>query len=143
MRKTALFQVTLMIFLGPEKFWRGLNLGHNLALESSAFCQRILGFFRHGLLLRRMIKNDGAILCANIGPLPVQGCGIMICPENVEQFAKSFFHSPKTAGAKGRLLRFHKETMKRMRVSRKTQLTICDSDCSAIVGQALPLALGT
>ena len=34
-----------------------------------------------------MIKNDGAILCANIGPLPVQGCGIMICPENVEQFA--------------------------------------------------------
>src|SRR5207248_6699835 len=77
MRKTAFFQVTLMIFLGPEKFRRGLNLGHNLALESSALCQRILGFFCHGLLLRRMIKNNGAILGANIGPLPVQGCGIM------------------------------------------------------------------
>jgi hypothetical protein len=33
--------------------------------------------------------------------------------------------------------------MKRVSASRNTQLAICDSDCSAIVGQALPLALGT
>src|SRR5438874_13763197 len=95
MRKTAFFQVTLMIFLRPEEFWRRFDLGHNLALESSALCHRILGFFRRGLLLRRMIKNNGAILCANIGPLAIQRRRIMICPENVEQFAIGNFRRIK------------------------------------------------
>jgi len=45
-----------------------------------------LGFelFRGSLLLGRVIKNDGAILTAHVGTLPIPRCRIVISPENFQ-----------------------------------------------------------
>jgi hypothetical protein len=42
MRLTALFKVTLMIFFGPPKPWRRLDLRHDWPIETSALFHLVL-----------------------------------------------------------------------------------------------------
>jgi hypothetical protein len=85
MRLTALFKVTLMIFFGPPKPWRRLDLRHNWPIETSALFQLVFRGFGGRFLLGRMIKDHGSILLSGIGTLPIQRRRIVVRPENIKQ----------------------------------------------------------
>ena len=84
-RLTALFKVALMIFFGPPKLWRWLELRHDGPIETSALFQLVFRGFGGRLLPRRMVKDHGTILLSNIGPLPIQRRRIVVRPENIKQ----------------------------------------------------------
>ena len=85
MRLTALFKVALMIFFGPPKLWRRLDLRHDWPIETSALFQLVFRGFGSRFLLRRMVKDHGTILPSNIGTLPIQRRRIVVRPENIKQ----------------------------------------------------------
>ena len=85
MRLTALFKVTLMIFFGPPKPWRRLDLRHDWPIETSALFQLVFRGFGRRFLLRRMVKDHGTILLSDIGTLPIQRRRIVVRPENIKQ----------------------------------------------------------
>jgi hypothetical protein len=75
----------MILFSAPER-WGGFHLRHNWAIEPAALLQFFFRSVGGGLLLGRMIKNYRSILRANIGALPVQRCGVMVRPENIQEF---------------------------------------------------------
>ena len=85
MRLTALFKVALMIFFGPPKPWRRLDLRHNWPIETSALFQLAFRGFGRRFLLRRMVKDHGTILLTDIGTLPIQRRRIVVRPKNIKQ----------------------------------------------------------
>jgi hypothetical protein len=85
MRLTALFKVTLMIFFGPPKLWRRLDLRHDWPIETSALFQLVFRGFGSRFLLRRMVKDHGTILLSDIGTLPIQRRRIVVRPKNIKQ----------------------------------------------------------
>ena len=85
MRLTALFKVALMIFFGPPKPWRRLDLRHNWPIETSALFQLVFRGFGRRFLLRRMVKDHGTILLTDIGTLPIQRRRIVVRPKNINQ----------------------------------------------------------
>ena len=85
MRLTALFKVALMIFFGPPKPWRRLDLRHNWPIETSALFQLVFRGFGSRFLLRRMVKDHGTILLPDIGTLPIQRRRIVVRPKNIKQ----------------------------------------------------------
>jgi len=82
---TALFKVALMIFFGPPKLWRWLDLRHDWPIETSALFQLVFRGFGSRFLLRRMVKDHGTILFSDIGTLPIQRRRIVVRPENIKQ----------------------------------------------------------
>src|SRR3989344_4184788 len=72
---SMLGKILLVVILGAPKFSGGDN-----------FCHRAggFGFFRRFLLLRRVIKNDGAILTPDIRPLAVHLCRIVNRPKRLQ-----------------------------------------------------------
>src|SRR2546430_2835763 len=84
-RLAALFQIALMIFFRAPEFRRRFNLSHDWAIEFAACRELLLERFRRGFLLRRMVKNDRAILRSNVRTLAIQGHRIVARPENIEE----------------------------------------------------------
>ena len=78
MRLTALFKIALMIFFRSPEFWRRLDLRHDWPIETSAFLEFAFRGFGRRFLLRRLIKDHGAILPSNVGTLPIQGRRIVV-----------------------------------------------------------------
>ena len=74
-----------MVILGRIKRWGRRDLGHDWLLKTAALVEGRLSLLGGGLLLRRVIKNYGPILVANIRPLAIQRGRIVIRPEDVEQ----------------------------------------------------------
>ena len=78
-----------MIFFRSIKCRRRLDLRHDRSRETAALVQIRLGLFRRRLLLRRVIKNHGPILVADIRTLAIQSCRIVIRPKDIEQFVRN------------------------------------------------------
>ena len=86
MRLAPFMEVMLMILFGGPKRRSGFDLRHNWPIEPAALLQFFFRAIGGGLLLRRMIKNHRSILRANIRALPVEGCGVMVRPEDIQKF---------------------------------------------------------
>jgi hypothetical protein len=71
MRLATLFQIALVIFFGPPELRGRLDLGHDRAIEFPTFANLSFRSFGRSFLFRRMIKNHGAILSADIRTLPI------------------------------------------------------------------------
>src|SRR3569832_1403410 len=56
------YQIILMIIFRAVEFFRGGNLGDDRALPPAGFLHLVLHFLGGGFLLRRMVKNRGAVL---------------------------------------------------------------------------------
>src|SRR2546423_8206970 len=84
-RLAALFQIALVIFFRAPELRRGLDLGYDRPIESSALSYFLLRLFSSGFLFRRMIENHGTVLGADIRALPIQSRRIVVGPENVEE----------------------------------------------------------
>lgn len=95
MRLAAFREVTLMIFLGTPEFRGQLDLGNDRSWKAAAHVDLIPGSFGRRFLFRRMIKNDRAILRADIGALPIQRRRIMIRPENIENLVVTYLRGIK------------------------------------------------
>ena len=85
MRLAPLFQVALMVFFRTPKLVSWLDLGHDRLAKFPALVELLLGCFCGGFLLGRMVKNDGTILGADVGPLPIQRRRIVIRPKNIQK----------------------------------------------------------
>jgi len=73
------------------KISEGLNGSNNGLIKSSAFIKSSFIFFGFFFFFIIVVKNDTPVLRPRIITLPVQRCGIMSCPENLEQFIKTDF----------------------------------------------------
>jgi hypothetical protein len=74
-----------MIFLRAPEFWGRFDLRHDWAFEFAALIELCFRRLGRRFLLGRMIKNDRAILRANIRALAIDRRWVVIRPENVEQ----------------------------------------------------------
>ena len=74
-----------MIFFGPPKAWRRLDLRHDWPIETFALFQFVFRGFGRRFLLRRMVKDHGTILLSDIGTLPIQRRRIVVRPKNIKQ----------------------------------------------------------
>src|SRR5688500_11571819 len=74
-----------MIIFRRIKSGRGLDKGHDRLLESAFRLEATFLFFSGSLLLRRMVKNNGAILIAHVGSLAIQRGWIVVRPKDVEE----------------------------------------------------------
>src|SRR5215469_14885250 len=83
--RSALFQITLVVFLGTPECARRRDFRGDGSAQFAARLERLLGLFRRGFLLRRMEKDRRAVLLAVIGALPVHLRGIVNGPENIQQ----------------------------------------------------------
>src|SRR6266852_3873980 len=89
--RAALFQVALVVFFGAIKGTGGGDLRGDRLAEFSAGLPRGFGFFRRGLLFRRVKENCRAILAAEVRALPVHLRGIVHLPKGVQQFLVAQF----------------------------------------------------
>ena len=86
MRLAAFLEVMLMIVFSAPERWSGFDLCDNWTIEPAALFKSFFRSIGGGLLLRGLIKNHRSILRANIGARPVQRCGVMVRPENIQKF---------------------------------------------------------
>lgn len=74
-----------MMFLGLVEFRGGDEPGYDGLVEPAGFAE----FFHRGLgeslLPGAVIKNGGAILCADVGALAIEGGRVVDFPEDFEQ----------------------------------------------------------
>src|SRR5260370_25839092 len=89
--RAALFEVTLVVFLGAPKRARRSNFRGHGATQLGARFDGLLGLFRCGFLLGRVKKDRGPILRALIGHLSIHLSRVVNRPENVEQLIVAEF----------------------------------------------------
>lgn len=70
-RNSPFFEVPLVIFLGPVEFRCGNNLSYYRAIETAARLQRLARCLSCRLLFRRVIKDYGSVLRADVGTLAI------------------------------------------------------------------------
>src|SRR4051812_14888041 len=80
--ETALLQILLMVVLGDVEGFGGDDLRHDGTAILLLGLQALLGCLRGGLLLRRVVEDDRAILVAHVWPLPVELGRVVVLPEN-------------------------------------------------------------
>jgi hypothetical protein len=90
MRLAAFLEVMLMILFSAPERGSGFDLRDNWAIETASLLQSFFRSIGGGLLLRGMIKNCRSILFANVGALPVQRCGVVVRPKNVQKFVVAY-----------------------------------------------------
>ncbi len=84
-RPSALREVLLVIlFRAPER-GGGNDLGDNRSAEPAGFLKPRLERLGLGFLLVVVIEDSGAVLVADVRSLAVQGCRIMVRPEDFQQ----------------------------------------------------------
>ncbi len=81
----ALFEVTLVIFLGGPEGTSSSNFGGDGAMKLAAGIQCLLGLFRGRFLLGGMEENGGAVLLAEVRTLVIYLGRVVHFPESVEQ----------------------------------------------------------
>lgn len=82
----VVLEVELVILLGGPPLAGGGNLGDNLALVPLLVC--LCGDVAGNLFLLVVVEVDGgAVLGAGVGPLPVEGGGIVHAVEEFEELA--------------------------------------------------------
>ena len=81
----ALFEILLMIVLGLVEFPRRHDLGNDRALELRGFSQFFFEIFRLFFLFRRIIKDHGAVLIADIRALTVDRGWVVEIPKSFQE----------------------------------------------------------
>src|ERR1035438_1639973 len=82
----ALFEISLVVFLGAPESLRRLDLGHNALRHEASLCGKLLNLGERLRLLLGRVEEDGrAVLRAPVGPLTVQGGWVVERKERVQQ----------------------------------------------------------
>src|SRR5262249_53816412 len=84
-RQAALFQVLLVVVLGPVESRGRLDRGDDRAAVLSALFESVFRFSRGSLLLGRVKEDDRTVLLADVGALAVPRRGIVVLPEDLEK----------------------------------------------------------
>src|ERR1700694_909694 len=87
----ALLEVPLVVVFGQIECRSPGDLGHDRLPETAARRELRLRLLRDALLPGRVIKDRGAILSPDVGPLTVERGGIVILPEDVEELVVGHF----------------------------------------------------
>lgn len=80
-------KIFLMIVFGDKKGGGGYNLGDDRPVEYLVLGQRLNRGLGRGLLLRRMVKNCGTILGADIIALAIEGGRVMDAEKDFQKFS--------------------------------------------------------
>src|SRR6202162_6505870 len=83
--QAVLFQVTLVVFLGPVERGGGRDLRDDRAFVPPAFLAGLFRGDRCRLLLGSPEEDGGPVLLAHIRPLSVQGGRVVVLPEDVQE----------------------------------------------------------
>ena len=85
-----LFVIVLVVFFCPVKFRCRHNHGHNFTKpEYTGSLHSLFGFSCYFSLFWVVVKDHGAVICANIRALAVQLCRVMDRPENSKKLARN------------------------------------------------------
>src|SRR5215831_599605 len=77
-----LFEILLMVFLGPVKRRCRDNLGDDRPLKDASLLQSCLGVSRRGFLLRIMEEDRRTVLCAEVRSLAIEGGRVVALKKN-------------------------------------------------------------
>ena len=105
MSQPALFQILLVVILRPVEFGNGRDLGSDRVAEPATRLQLLFGRYCGSLLLGTVKKDRRAVLCTDVGTLPVSGGRVVVIPEHLQQvFVRDeiwiviYFHGFRVAG---------------------------------------------